>query len=147
MFRILKQEKFLKAKDVVTEMKRVKLKDTDIEEYLAEATVRLMSERFLPDESESCYTQPMTNKLKNYGKAQHFYFLSNKAIQEKIKKRIFFTIYGLITKSGYRIFTETETKAFIQKEYKAIVKKIPNTKVTAEFQTVPHLMLGSLAPY
>jgi hypothetical protein len=142
----LKEKSFLSENKVVEKMKELHFTPQEQGNYLADATTQLISE-FCRGDPAAYYNVSFQQKMKNFKKAQHFYFLSDKILRVQLKKRIFFTLYGLITKSGYRIFTESEIKSFIQKSYKTTVNGVSDTTVTAEFQLVPHLMLGSLAPY
>ena len=142
----LEEKSFLHENKVVEKMKELHFTSQEQGNYLADATTQLISE-FCSGDTQAYYKVSFQQKKKNFKKAQHFYFLSDEILRVQLKKRIFFTLYGLVTKSGYRIFTDSEVQSFIQKSYQTIVDGVRDTTVTAEFQLVPHLMLGSLAPY
>jgi hypothetical protein len=141
--RFLQERKFISHTNIYKKMHQMKISDADIETYLADATIAMIDTLY--QNKRSYYTVDLKQKLKNYRKAQHFYFLSDAQLKEQVKKRIFFTLYGLLTKSGYRIFTDTDVEAFVKKTYPTMMTKGITREVTAEFQLVPHLMLGSLA--
>lgn len=69
-----------------------------------------------------------------------FLFRGGKSLHKYLKQRMFLSLFGLITKSGYKIFQgneDTIIENYLQKTYKKNKKN-----VTAYFAAAPHLVLS-----
>jgi hypothetical protein len=78
----------------------------------------------------------------HYVHAQCSWFLlrGGPTLNQYLKKRMFLTLFGVITKKGYLIFdgaTDTKIRSAISKEFHDNGKDL-----LAEFATIPHLYLS-----
>jgi len=75
-----------------------------------------------------------------HGQCSWFIMRGGPSLHGYLKKRMFLTVFGLITKKGYKVFNgdvDTKIKSAITKEFHANGKKL-----IAEFGTIPHLYLS-----
>jgi len=83
----------------------------------------------------------MKERIKaHYAHAQlaWFTFIGGKSYQTYMKQRIFLTIYGVISKKGYKIFDYNKNISTVKSAITASVKKMPK----AAFDSAPHLLLS-----
>lgn len=67
-----------------------------------------------------------------------FAFIGGKNFQSYLKQRMFLTIYGVISKKGYKIFDYDNNLSTIKSAITAEVKGVPR----AAFDSAPHLLLS-----
>ena len=67
-----------------------------------------------------------------------FAFIGGKSFQTYLKQRMFLTIYGAISKKGYKIFDYDKNLTTIKSAITAEVKGVPR----AAFDSAPHLLLS-----
>lgn len=75
-----------------------------------------------------------------HGQCSWFIMRGGSSLHKYLKKRMFLTIFGVISKKGYKIFdgdVDTKMKSAIQKEFRSNGKKL-----IAEYITIPHLYLS-----
>jgi hypothetical protein len=94
-------------------------------------------------EAKAATSAQKLERLKaHYVHAQCSWFLmrGGTGLNLYLKKRMFLTIFGVITKKGYMIFegaTNTQMKSALSKEFQMNGKKL-----VADFATIPHLYLS-----
>lgn len=67
-----------------------------------------------------------------------FTFIGGKSYQTYLKQRMFLTIYGVISKKGYKIFDYNKNISTVKSAITASIKKMPK----AAFDSAPHLLLS-----
>lgn len=67
-----------------------------------------------------------------------FTFIGGKSYQTYLKQRMFLTIYGIISKKGYKIFDYNKNISTVKSAITASIKKMPK----AAFDSAPHLLLS-----
>lgn len=67
-----------------------------------------------------------------------FTFIGGKSYQTYLKQRIFLTIYGVISKKGYKIFDYSEGITTVKSAVTAELKNVPQ----AAYDSAPHLLLS-----
>lgn len=67
-----------------------------------------------------------------------FTFIGGKSYQTYLKQRMFLTIYGVISKKGYKIFDYNKNISIVKSAITASIKKMPK----AAFDSAPHLLLS-----
>jgi hypothetical protein len=67
-----------------------------------------------------------------------FTFIGGKSYQAYLKQRMFLTIYGVISKKGYKIFDYNKNISTVKSAITASIKKMPK----AAFDSAPHLLLS-----
>ena len=67
-----------------------------------------------------------------------FTFIGGKSYQTYLKQRIFLTIYGVISKKGYKIFDYSEGITTVKSAVTAELKNVPR----AAYDSAPHLLLS-----
>ena len=67
-----------------------------------------------------------------------FTFIGGKSYQTYLKQRMFLTIYGVISKKGYKIFDYSKNISTVKSAITASIKKMPK----AAFDSAPHLLLS-----
>jgi hypothetical protein len=67
-----------------------------------------------------------------------FTFIGGKKYQTYLKQRMFLTIYGVISKKGYKIFDYNKNISTVKSAITASIKKMPK----AAFDSAPHLLLS-----
>jgi len=67
-----------------------------------------------------------------------FTFIGGKSYQTYLKQRIFLTIYGVISKKGYKIYDYSEGITTIKSAITAELKNVPQ----AAYDSAPHLLLS-----
>ena len=102
--------------------------------------------QFLVGKGKAATSATSAQKLErlkaHYVHAQCSWFLrrGGPSLNQYLKKRMFLTIFGVITKKGYMIFegaTDTQIKSAISKEFHD-----NGQKLVANFATIPHLYLS-----
>jgi hypothetical protein len=69
-----------------------------------------------------------------------FLFRGGSSLHKYLKKRMFLSLFGLITKSGYKIFQGNEET--IMEDYIRTKYKKNNRNVVAYFNAAPHIVLS-----
>ena len=69
-----------------------------------------------------------------------FLFRGGEKLQSNLKRRMFLSLFGLITKSGYKIFQGNEET--IMEDYIKTKYKKNNRNVIAYFNAAPHIVLS-----
>ena len=69
-----------------------------------------------------------------------FLFRGGEGLHKNLKRRMFLSLFGLITKSGYKIFQGNEET--IMEDYIETVYKKNKRNVTAYFNAAPHIVLS-----
>ena len=67
-----------------------------------------------------------------------FTFIGGKSYQTFLKQRMFLTIYGVISKKGYKIFDYNKNITTVKSGITAAMKGMPK----AAFDSAPHLLLS-----
>ena len=67
-----------------------------------------------------------------------FTFIGGKSYQSFLKQRMFLTIYGIISKKGYKIFDYNKNITTVKSAITASLKGMPK----ASFDSAPHLLLS-----
>ena len=86
-------------------------------------------------------TSEIQERIKaHYAHAQlaWFTFIGGKKYQTYLKQRMFLTIYGVISKKGYKIFDYNKNISTVKSAITASIKKMPK----AAFDSAPHLLLS-----
>lgn len=102
--------------------------------------------QFLSGKGKSALPATSPQKLERlkahyvHGQCSWFIMRGGSSLHKYLKKRMFLTIFGVISKKGYKIFdgdVDTKMKSAIQKEFRSNGKKL-----IAEYITIPHLYLS-----
>lgn len=67
-----------------------------------------------------------------------FTFIGGKSFQTYLKQRMFLTIYGVISKKGYKIFDYSKQLTTVKSAITATLKNVPK----AAYDSAPHLLLS-----
>ena len=102
--------------------------------------------QFLSGKGKSALPATSPQKLERlkahyvHGQCSWFIMRGGLSLHKYLKKRMFLTIFGVISKKGYKIFdgeVDTKMKSAVKKEWKSNGKKL-----IAEYITIPHLYLS-----
>lgn len=102
--------------------------------------------QFLSGKGKSALPATSPQKLERlkahyvHGQCSWFIMRGGSSLHKYLKKRMFLTIFGVISKKGYKIFdgdVDTKMKSAVQKEFRSNGKKL-----IAEYITIPHLYLS-----
>jgi hypothetical protein len=147
----LRQPKFYTADQVRTEMKKLKFTPEKINEYMIGMTTRMLGTYYKPaDEGQydALLKSNNTTRINEcFHNAQSMYFLGigDSKAELTLKKKIFLTIFGIITKTGYITFLKKDKlQAVFREKLEEITKGIPQQTVIAEFRGAPYVVLGSM---
>lgn len=131
--------------DVVNKMDALKFTPDQKREYMVDATIAMLGTNYNGDKAS--FVRASTEKIKdNWRNAELMYFLGigDRHGEMILKKKIFLTIFGVITKTGYITFEPHVLRGFIREKLSKLTNSIPQQTVLAEFRSSPYVVLGSL---
>jgi hypothetical protein len=109
--------------------------------------VTAITREFLKQLPKSYVTERVTDQFTSthaaHAQLAYFMYRGGKTHQIRLKKMIAMTIYGLISKSAYKIFQETSVNTYEVKSYFQHKFNSPQgTEMIAEFHGAPYLLIG-----